>query len=402
MQADKKTKLLIVDDLEENLTALEAIIRGPDREVLKASSGVEALELLLLHTFALAIIDVEMPEMDGFHLAELMRGTEKTRHIPIVFVTAAGNELNYAFKGYEAGAVDFLHKPLDMNAVRSKTSIFIELFQHRLAIEQQLAALEKSRKEQAILLSELQSTQLELEHSLKMRDEFMSMVAHEMRTPLNTLFLEVQLRQTQLKKNNLEAFSPDQLDKMLQRSDRQLRSIIRLIEDMLDVSRIKNGKLSIKPVATNLSELVARVVADLTPCAKESGAVILAQTEPVVSGVWDAFRIEQIITNLLTNAIRYGRGKPIQVRVTATAQEASVEVEDQGLGIAPEDQARIFDPFERAANTHVKCGLGLGLYISRQLAEAHHGVLQLNSRKEQGSTFTLKIPLHVATNTHTP
>src|SRR5665811_448406 len=123
-----KAKLLIVDDLPENLLALNALIRGDDRIVFQASSGEEALALLLEHEFALAILDVQMPGMNGFELARLMRGTEKTRHIPIVFVTAAGKESNYATWGYETGAVDFLYKPLDLYAVRSKVNVFVELY----------------------------------------------------------------------------------------------------------------------------------------------------------------------------------------------------------------------------------------------------------------------------------
>jgi DNA-binding response OmpR family regulator len=171
-------------------------------------SGEEALTLLLEHEFALAILDVQMPGMDGFELAELMRGTERTRNIPIVFVSAAGRELNYAFKGYEQGAVDFLYKPLDPDAVRSKVNVFVALDQQRRETRRQMEALEKSRREQEVLLQELNATQEELQRSLRMRDEFMSLVAHELRTPLNTLFLETQMRSLQLKRGNLPAFNP--------------------------------------------------------------------------------------------------------------------------------------------------------------------------------------------------
>src|SRR5450830_448859 len=135
MMNETSTKLLIVDDLPENLRALNALIRESDRSVYQASSGEEALALLLEHDFALAILDVQMPEMDGFELAQLMRGTEKTRHIPIVFVTAAGKEMNFAFQGYESGAVDFLHKPLDINAVQSKVNVFVDLYRQRKVLD---------------------------------------------------------------------------------------------------------------------------------------------------------------------------------------------------------------------------------------------------------------------------
>src|SRR6218665_1154573 len=152
MLSTVEAKLLIVDDLPENLLALDALIRGERRQVFQASSGEEALGLLLQHEFALAILDVQMPGMNGFELAELMRGTEKTKSIPIVFVSAAGREMNYAFKGYESGAVDFLHKPLEIHAVKSKVSVFVDLYCQRKILKEQLDALERSRQEQEVLL----------------------------------------------------------------------------------------------------------------------------------------------------------------------------------------------------------------------------------------------------------
>ena len=149
----EQAKILLVDDLPENLLALEALLRSEALEIFQATSAEAALELLLMHEFALAILDVQMPGMNGFELAEMMRGLEKTRHIPIVFVSAAGRDLNYAFKGYESGAVDFLHKPLDVHAVKSKTRVFVDLYWHRKRLAEQLVALEQSRQEQEILLA---------------------------------------------------------------------------------------------------------------------------------------------------------------------------------------------------------------------------------------------------------
>ena len=148
----EKTRILLVDDVPENLLALEALIRRDDVVVHKAASGDAALELLLAHDFALAILDVQMPGMDGFELAEFMRGTEKTKHIPIVFVTAGGRELNYAFKGYESGAVDFLHKPLDAHTVKSKVNVFVDLYRQSKVLKHQLETLERNRQEQEALL----------------------------------------------------------------------------------------------------------------------------------------------------------------------------------------------------------------------------------------------------------
>tara|TARA_R110001599_G_scaffold64023_3_gene179239 strand:+ start:904653 stop:905846 length:1194 start_codon:yes stop_codon:yes gene_type:complete len=397
MQAEVKTKLLIVDDLPENLRALNALIRQDDLEIYQALSGDDALTLLLEHEFALAILDVQMPAMDGFQLAELMRGTEKTRHIPIVFVSAAGRELNYAFKGYESGAVDFLHKPLDNFAVKSKVKVFVDLYRQRQQTRHQLAALEKSRKEQEVLMRELQNTQTQLEGAVAMRDEFMSMVAHELRTPLNTLFLETQMRTMQLERGDAALFDDERLNQMVARDGRQIRSMIRLIDDMLDVSRMRSGRLSIRPEATDLSELLTRVVNDLGTQAATAGTSITLHAPNKIQGTWDAFRIEQIVVNLLTNALRYGQKKPIDVLLKMDGNAAVIQVKDQGPGIAVADQKAIFQPFERGSGSAICGGLGLGLYISQQLAEAHEGHINVQSEIGKGTIFSLHLPLHSVT-----
>ena len=392
MQAEHPTKLLIVDDLPENLQALNAVIRGAGREIFQAGSGEEALALLLQHDFAMAFLDVQMPGMDGFELAELMRGTERTRQIPIVFVTAAGKELNYSFKGYEAGAVDVLYKPLDSRAVRSKVEVFVQLYEQREATRRQVRALELARQKQEATLAELNAAQAQLQRALSMRDEFMSMVSHEMRTPLNTLYLETQLRKMQLERGNMAAFGAEQLQRMVARDDRQIQSIIRLIDDMLDVSRIRSGKLSLRPGWVELSGLLRRVVHDLTPQATTAGCSISLDAETPVSGWWDEFRIEQIVVNLLTNALRYGAQQPVVVSLVVGQDAVRVDVRDHGPGIAPEQQQKIFEPYERGVGNEVPSGLGLGLYISRELAEVHEGTLTVASIPGEGAVFSLTLP----------
>lgn len=388
---DDRTKLLIVDDLPENLLALKSLIQHEDHLVYQASSGEEALGLLLEHEFALAILDVQMPGMTGFELAELMRGTEKTRHIPIVFVTAANRDRSHAFKGYENGAVDFLYKPLDSWAVKSKVSVFVDLHRQRQQVQRQVEALEESRRQQQALLTELQATKEELQTALRMRDDFMSLVAHELRTPLSALSIDIQVRQKHLEKGNADFFGPQQLSAMFAKYRRQSQSMTRLIEDMLDVSRIRNGKLSIRPSTTDLSRLLERLVGDFPRL--DSDSVISLNIQPGVTGHWDEFRIEQVVINLLSNALRYGAGKPVEVTLTASSDVARIEVRDWGIGIAPDAQRRIFEQFVRVADPAAHRGLGLGLYITQQLVEAHHGTISVDSKLGEGSVFVVTLPL---------
>ena len=391
--SDIQAKLLIVDDLPENLLALEALIKREDRAVYKALSADEALSLLLQHEFALAILDVQMPGMNGFELAEMMRGTEKTKNIPIVFVSAAGREMNYAFKGYESGAVDFLHKPLDIHAVKSKVNVFVDLYRQRKAVKQQVEALEQSRREQEVLLAQLQVTQGELEHAVRMRDDFMSIVSHEVRTPLNGLILETQLRKMHLARDNAAAFTLDKMQARVERDERQIQSLIRLIEDMLDVSRIRTGKLSIRPGQFDLSRLVSTLVETFAPQISAAQSSVNLNAESPVVGLWDEFRIEQVVSNLLTNALRYGAKSPIDVSVYVEGENAIVEVRDQGIGISEENQQRIFQQFERVSAKHAVAGLGLGLFISEQIVAAHGGKITVQSALGEGAVFRVSLPL---------
>ena len=388
-----QAKLLIVDDLPENLLALDALIKREDRTVYKALSADEALSLLLQHEFALAILDVQMPGMNGFELAELMRGTEKTKNIPIVFVSAAGRELNYAFKGYESGAVDFLHKPLDIHAVKSKVNVFVDLYRQSKAMKQQVEALEQSRREQQALLERLQATQNELQQAVRMRDDFMSIVAHEVRTPLNGLILETQLRKMHLARGNAAAFSLDKMHAMVDRDERQIKSLIRLIADMLDVSRIRTGKLSIRPSRFDLAQLVRNLLQGFAAQIEAAECSVSLDAPEPVEGDWDEFRIEQVVSNLLTNALRYGGKSLIQVRVYCAGREARVEVQDNGIGISEENQRRIFAQFERVSDKTVVAGLGLGLFISEQIVAAHGGTIDVESRIHEGALFRVSLPL---------
>ncbi|CAM3916538.1 hybrid sensor histidine kinase/response regulator [Ectopseudomonas alcaliphila] len=388
-----EAKVLIVDDLPENLLALRSLIQSEDRTVFQASSADEALSLLLEHEFALAILDVKMPGMNGFELAELMRGTEKTKHIPIIFVSAVGRDMDYAFRGYESGAVDFLHKPLSPFEVRSKVAMFVELYRHRKALSMQLEMVEAARREQEALLGELRETQGELQKAVQMRDVFMSIASHELRTPLNGLILDVQLRRLRLEQGRMDAFTPDKLQEMVARDERQIRSLSRLIDDMLDVSRIRTGKLSVRPEPGDLGVLAGSVVESLAAQFTNAGSHVELYVDGPAPVMMDEFRIEQVLANLLTNALRYGGGKPVSVRVRVVDDMVRAEVRDQGLGISEADQRRVFEQFERVCGTSVAQGLGLGLFISEQIVEAHDGRIELSSRLGEGSCFSILLPL---------
>ncbi|MGC4031959.1 MAG: response regulator [Tepidisphaeraceae bacterium] len=186
-------KFLLVDDLEENRIALEALLRRDGLEILQASGGQEALELLLKHEIALALLDVQMPEMDGFELAEIMRGTERTRRVPIIFLTAGGPDNQRRFRGYDAGAVDFIYKPIEPHVLQSKAGVFFDLYRERAEVARQRDALAIAAKENARLLESEKILRARAEQEGRAKDEFLATLSHELRTPLNAILGWTQL-----------------------------------------------------------------------------------------------------------------------------------------------------------------------------------------------------------------
>jgi signal transduction histidine kinase len=359
----------LVDDLKGNLLALESLLRPEGATIFRAQSGEEALELLLEHDFALALVDVQMPGMNGFELAEYMRGTEKTRNIPIIFVTAGSRVQEGVFQGYEAGAVDFLFKPLDPFIVRSKVRIFLEL------------DAQKAR---------LQQTERELKRALAARDEFFSIASHELKTPITAINLQLQILGRLLAQTEGTNPVKERMDKAFGTFNRQVTKLNGLVDTLLDVTRIKNGKLNLERKDVELSALAKEVVDRFTTTDKTVS--IKTSLEPEVWGSWDLQRLDQVTVNLVSNAIKYGEGSPVEVTVSREDGYARLTVKDGGPGISPERLPYIFDRFERAVENSSVQGLGLGLYIVKQIVQAHGGSVNVESTEGKGTTFVVSLP----------
>ncbi len=372
-------KCLIVDDLNENIVALSSLLQDEDVDVHAARSGNEALELMLKHEFALALVDVQMPEMDGFQLAEIMRSTEKTKSIPIIFVTAATTDVQRIFQGYEAGAVDFLHKPLFPQIVLSKVRIFLELYNQKVLLQKKLKKIEE--------------TESYLQKALESRDEFLSICSHELKTPLTSLKMQIQLNERMRSKLGEEkAFSLENMKKFIDQADRSVERIIHLVNDMLDISRVATGRLSLNLEEVNLSNLAKEVTDRLMPIMEMAGNKVSLHLEENLLVKADKFRIEQVLTNLLMNAAKYAPDSPVEVILKNIDGCACLSVKDHGNGISEEDQKRIFERFERAIDSHVVSGLGLGLFISKEIMALHKGVIKVESELGKGATFIMKLP----------
>lgn len=232
-----------------------------------------------------------------------------------------------------------------------------------------------------------------VQRAVQTRDEFMSIASHELKTPLTSLKLQAQIRDRDVKRGNFRRFAPENLPKLIAEDEKQVNRLIRLVEDMLDVSRINTGKITFSAENFDLSELVRDTISRYSSQFEMAGVDLKLQAEHPIVGNWDRFRIEQVLVNLLTNAIKYGNGKPVEVSVSDISGHAVLKVRDQGLGISQKDQARIFEQFERAVAGNNISGLGLGLFISRKIVEAHQGSIEVESAEGEGSAFIVKLPV---------
>lgn len=233
----------------------------------------------------------------------------------------------------------------------------------------------------------------ELTEAVRARDEFLSMASHELNTPLTTLKLKSQMRQKILTKQGLKYFNENNLSEIFKEDEIHVNRLTRLVDDMLDIARLGSGKLSIRKETFNLCQHIDEIAKRFKPQLQEARCEFTYNMACTLNGSWDPYRVEQIFTNLLTNAMKYGQGKPVIVNVTTNAKEAVIAVQDFGKGIAPEDQDRVFQQFERAGAVAEIGGLGLGLYIVKKIVELHDGTITLVSELGKGSTFTVRLPL---------
>jgi PAS domain S-box-containing protein len=706
MQAEDKLDILLVDDKPENLLALEAVLNSPDYRLIKASSGSEALAYLLDHDCAIILLDVQMPEMDGFEAASLIKASNRTRDIPIIFLTAINTDERYVFKGYMAGAVDYLSKPFNPEILKAKVAVFAALHRSKQQIQRQAEQLRAKEREelgrrvadmellalrreqviqqkyrelvegiehaviwaaapglltftfvspsaagilgyplqdwlrephfwrkhlhpddkervlsklaeirsrsahvrfehrflkpngdvvwlhtgvrleresaggklelrglsvditrlkqaedalrrseerfrfladanfalsesfdyqaglaevgqlavpqfadsfifhaideddhvrtveathadphQAVIARELESRfplngdhsvglakvirtgesmlrenvpdellvaeahdknhlslmrQLgvrssimvpvnarnrrigaitlnrikdganyqqadllmaqdlarriaaaidssrlhgQVEQAVRARDEFLSIASHELRTPLTPLKIQMQSLMRKLGPSGASEINWEAIAKMMQSSHRQIERLSRLIDELLDVSRINVGHLKLTVEPHDLSQIVKNVVGNISTNNSEGTGPIEIDADHPVVGQWDAFRIEQVVTNLLANAIKYGSGKPIKISVSTANNLARLVIQDHGIGIAKQDQTRIFERFERAVSSRHFGGLGLGLFIAKQIVNSHGGSISVESEPGLGSKFTVELPL---------
>jgi signal transduction histidine kinase len=424
MNAQPSVQILIVDDHRDNLFALETVLSPLGHRLLRAESGRGALKILLQEEVALILLDVAMPDVDGYEVAELIRGRPANRDTAIIFITANPKSASALFRGYSVGAVDYLFKPVLADILISKVNVFVDLYRRSHALKRQtedlrrahdgldlrvrerteqlarvnqrlkavIAQRRRAEVERADLLRREQEARREAERVNRMKDEFLATLSHELRTPLNAMLGWAQLLETR-------QLDPGGVQRALQVIKNNAFVQKQLIEDILDVSRIINGKMVLKMSSVDIRTIVDRSLETLRPAAEAKRITVTSDLPDVLETCGDRNRLQQVTWNLLSNAIKFTqRDGKVDVRVENLGADLRIVVSDNGHGIAPAFLPHVFDRFSQADSTVTRAhgGLGLGMAIVRHLVELHGGTVQAASEGENcGATFIVTLPIRV-------
>lgn len=367
--------ILIVDDAPENIISLKKVLEVNGFEVDTASSGEEALKKILKNSYVLIILDVQMPEMDGFEVAEAISGYSKAKETAIIFLSAASANVNLITRGYSSGGLDYISKPVDMNILLLKVKTFYRIYEQSRALNEM----------QTKLLEEIEFRK----EAERKKDEFISIASHELKTPMTSIKGYIQLLERSLDKEDLETTRV-----RLHKVQNQVEKLNLLVADLLDISKIESGKLKFNKKYFSFDKILDHIVEIMEQANPQVKFIKKGQINTEIFG--DEMRIEQVIINFITNAIKYAPDSD-EVHITSELRgdEIYFSVKDFGIGMAKEHQQQIFDKFYRVEETSERFqGLGIGLYICQEIIERHEGKIGVNSEPDEGSEFYFTIPLH--------
>ena len=394
--------ILVVDDNASNLLAIEAALAELGGCVHSAQSGSEALRLLLEHDFALILLDVKMPAMDGLETARLIRARKRSSHTPIIFMTAYGRDDNEVYAAYALGAVDFLFKPMLPELLRAKATVFVELQARTKEVARQAEEIREhqKREHERSLREERQRWEAEslrremqqLAEADQQKDRFLSLLSHELRTPLASITTGLELLRLKLgdKPGSVDGSVLHTRDVMA----RQAYHLTRMVDDLLDLARIASGKVGLSKELVPLAQVVEDALRATRPLFVQNEHELRTDLPSGKVDLYgDAVRLVQVLVNLLNNAARYtpARGL-ITVRAVREGSWVEIHVIDNGRGLHPDKLSHVFEEFWQ--ETSQPGGLGLGLSVVRQLVTLHGGTVAAKSAGPgKGSCFTVRLPL---------
>lgn len=363
-------KILLVDDRPENLYSLESMLMEEDRIILKANSGDEALKIAFQEELSLILLDVQMPGMDGFEVANMLKTTKRTKKIPIVFVTAISKEKKYMLQGLDEGAIDYLFKPLDTDITRSKVKTLLQFYAQQKEIEQKSIELRKLNEE---------------------KNYFLGMASHDLRNPLGNIITLSSLISQDIG-HNFPAEYRNYLDVISSTSKRMLE----MLNDILDVSKIEAGETS--PILSEVS--ISDSFQECISCNKleaDKKNIYLSYSLSENAGMVMANKgqLLQVLNNLVSNSIKYSYpNTAIELTAENGEGEITIHVSDQGQGIPETEQKALFTAFTKTSvrSTGGESSTGLGLNIVKRIIEAHSGKIWVKSTVGKGSTFSFTLP----------
>jgi signal transduction histidine kinase len=381
----RRASILLVDDRPENLLALEAALEPLNQSLVKANSGEEALRLLLKQEFAVILLDVQMPGIDGFDTAMQIKQREKTKDIPIIFLTAISREPHHALRGYSTGAVDYIAKPFDPWVLRAKVAVFVDLYEKNALLKSQKELLAIRLEERERVERALEEKAQELERSNADLQQFAYVASHDLQEPLRVMNGYLGILKDQLGSNE-EALA------LVTRVENATGRMDNLIQDLLDFARVDTQREPFRDA--NCNEVVEYALGNLEVAVNESHAKVLYADLPTVKG--DQGQLVQLFQNLIANAIKFRGDEPPVVEITAEDQgdQWMFAIKDNGIGMEQANVERIFTIFERLNPMDRYPGSGIGLSVCKKIIERHGGSVWADSEKGAGTTifFTLKKP----------
>ena len=366
-----KHKILVVDDKPENIFSLESMLSADNIEVLTAANGNEALRIAYTETLSLILLDVQMPGMDGFEVAQILKENNKTKDVPIIFVTAINKDISFVVKALRGGAVDYLYKPLDIEFTRAKVSAFLRLYETQAELNRKNAELQKINSE---------------------KNYSLGVAAHDLRGPLGHIIMFSEYLIDELKDK-----TDDDQKEYLSIINKSSTFLLRLVDNLLDISKIEAGELKLNHQEIDFSEFLQEQINLANPHAQRKNiSFAFNPYEGTISLECDPMHVSQVVNNILTNAIKFSaQGTTVTVSSALEGDEAIVHITDQGQGIPSDELPTIFNAFQKTSvkSTEGEKSTGLGLAIVKKIVEAHGGRIWADSVVGKGTTFSFSLPL---------